>query len=153
MGKHNFFVSHKSKMYFHETKVHFRRENIPMSVNAKPNSVVRDRHADVFKLWQKDTPEILAKTYDLDFSYSKLGGVIRNQPAQEDVREAFLKHYVFIKDLFLTLVISCAGFPYIGIQDFTRFAKQVELMDSVLTQSRVDYIISGVKARPKGLDL
>jgi hypothetical protein len=88
MGKHNFFVSHKSRMYFHETNVKFRKETIPKNVNAKPNSVVSNRYADPFKLWQRDTPDILAKTYDLDFAYSKLGGVIKTQATQEDVRES-----------------------------------------------------------------
>jgi hypothetical protein len=137
-------------MYFHETKVNFRRENIPISLLPNQNTVVKIRQADVFKLWQKDTPDVLAKAYDFDFGFSKLEGLIKSKGTQEEVRELFLKNYDFLKDIFLTLSIHCGNFPFIGCQDFTRFAKQVQLMDSVITQSRLDYIISNVKSKPKG---
>ena len=54
MGKNNYLVSHRGKTYFHETMVSLRRENIPRIVKLK-NDNFRERTADVFKLWQKDT--------------------------------------------------------------------------------------------------
>ena len=57
-----------------------------------------------------------------------------------------------MKDVYLTLSINSGVFPYVGMQDFGRFCKSVKIMDAVVTQSRLDYIVTGVKARPKGLD-
>ena len=91
--------------------------------------------------------------YDADFVYSKLGALIKEPAAQEDVRELILGHQEFLKDMYLTLAINSGVFPYVGMQDFARFCKSVKLMDSVVTQSRLDYIVTGVKARPKGLDI
>ena len=152
MGKNNFIVKAKNRFYFQETMANFRREIIPPTNIAKENAVVKVRSANVFKLWQKDTADILAKAYDFDFGYSKLEGLIKNKGTQEDVRDVFLKNYDFLKDVFLTLSIHCGSFPFIGCQDFTRFAKQVKLKDNILTQSRLDYIISNVKSKHKNDD-
>ena len=73
MGKHNYIVSTGSKTYFHETKVSFRRENLPIVKKFKKITQIVERNADVFKLWIKDTPERLATVYDSDFSHSKCG--------------------------------------------------------------------------------
>ena len=114
MGKNNYIVSHNSKYYYHETTISFRRENLPMLTLQKSSTKIVERHADVFKFWQKDTPEVLAKTYDTDFANSKLNGLIKDAGSQEDVREIFLKHYDFFKDVYLTLAINSSNFPYIN---------------------------------------
>ena len=69
MGKHNYIVSYKSRSYFHETNVSLRREQIPIYTKSRANGKVKERDANVFKFWQRDTPEQLAKAYDLDFGY------------------------------------------------------------------------------------
>ena len=135
MGKHNYLVTHKAKNYFHETSVNFRKDPIPIVTKGRSNAVVKDRDANVFKFWQKDTPEQLSKAYDLDFGYQKMSGVIKQSVDQEDVKEFLLKHYNYLKDTFLTLIINGSNFPYLNNQDFTRFMKQCDVMDSVLSQS------------------
>ena len=50
-------------------------------------------------------------------------GVIKQKVDQEDVREFFLKHYDFLKDVYLTLVVNGFNFPYLNAQEFTRFMK------------------------------
>ena len=110
------------------------------------------RNADVFKYWGRDSPEVLAKTYDSDFAYSKLEGIVKDPTQREDVRDEFVKNYDFIKDVFLTLSINSGGFPFINSQEFTRFCRKMNIMDNVINQSRLDFIISNVKAKPKGLD-
>ena len=90
LGKHNYIVKTGSKTYFHETKVSFRRENIPVFIKPRKNINVVERNADVFKLWMKDTPEIVAKVYDLDFANSKCGQIIKSVGQQEDIREFML---------------------------------------------------------------
>ena len=77
MGKHNYIVSHKSRSYFHETSVSFRRDPIPIVTMSRTNAVVMDRNANVFKLWHKDSPEQLAKAYDLDVGYQKISVVLK----------------------------------------------------------------------------
>ena len=57
-----------------------------------------------------------------------------------------------MKDVYLTLSINSGVFPYVGMQDFARFCKNVKIVDGVVTVSRLDFIVTGVKARPKGLD-
>ena len=111
------------------------------------------RNADVFKLWQRDKPETLVKTYDLDFELSKLASIVKNTAALEDIRSIFIANYDYIKDVFLTLTINSGTFPYLGLQDFARFVKEIGLMDSeVVTNSRITFITASVKAKPKQLD-
>ena len=69
MGKHNFIVAYNNRSYFHETSVSYRRDPIPNVTKTKPNAVIKERDANVFKLWLRDTPEQLAKAIDLDFGY------------------------------------------------------------------------------------
>lgn len=57
-----------------------------------------------------------------------------------------------MKDVYLTLSINSGVFPFVGMQDFARFCKNVKIVDGVITVSRLDFIVTGVKARPKGLD-
>ena len=66
MGKNNYIVTMGSKTFFHETKISFRREPLPTHTKVRGNAVVKDREADVFKFWVKDTPELIKKVYDLD---------------------------------------------------------------------------------------
>lgn len=40
MGKQNYIVQHNSKLYFHETTVSFRRENIMTHYKPNPNTVM-----------------------------------------------------------------------------------------------------------------
>ena len=64
MGKNNYLVLHNDKTYFHETHVSIRREPLPPMTRSSKNTNMRVREADVFKYWQRDSPELLAKTYD-----------------------------------------------------------------------------------------
>ena len=152
MGKHNYIVSHKSRSYFHETSVSFRRDPIPIVTMSRTNAVVMDRNANVFKLWHKDSPEQLAKAYDLDVGYQKISVVLKQPADQEDVREFLIAHFEYIRDTFLTLVINCGNFPYLNLQDVTRFMKQCDVFDSFLTASQLDYLMANVKAKLKAID-
>ena len=68
------------------------------------------------------------------------------------MRDFFLKHYDYLKDVYLTLVINGTNFPYLNSQDFTRFMKQCNVMDSVLSQSQLDTLVAFVKAKLKAID-
>ena len=146
MGKNNYLVSHRGKTYFHETMVSLRRENIPRHLNLK-NHNVRERTADVFKLWQRDTVDILAKTYDADFAVSKLPAVFKEAVIAEDMRELILPHLDFIKDTYLTLAINSGSYPFISVPDFLRFLRKMNVMDDELNSCRFDFILASVKAK------
>ena len=95
----------------------------------------------------------MAKVYDLDFGFSKLAQVVKSVPAQESLREFMVQRYDFFKDVFLTLTLQSGNFPYINSQDFARFCREIKVIDKTINQSRIDTIVSYVKAKPKGVDL
>ena len=64
-----------------------------------------------------------------------------------------MEHYSYIKDVFLTLIINSGNFPYLNLQDFSKFINSLGLLDNTLTTSRIDVIVKTVKAKPKGLDM
>lgn len=152
MGRNNYIVTYKNRSYFHETQVSYRRDPLPIATKVRLNAKIIQRDANVFKLWQRDTPEQLTKAYDLDFGYQKLAGVIKQPADQEDVKELFLKHYAYLKDVYLTLVINGVNFPFVNSQDFTRFIKQCDIFDNNLKQSQLDYLVSNVKGKQKAID-
>ena len=141
MGKNNYIVSHKGKTYCHETMVSLRRENIPRHLNLK-NDNVKERSADVFKLWQRDTVDILAKTYDADFAAAKLPAVFKDAATQEDMRELILPHLDFIKDTYLTLTINSSSYPFLSVPDFLRFLRKMNVMDDELNTCRFDFLLA-----------
>ena len=59
MGKNNYIVTKGSQTFFHETSISFRREPIPNFVKDVRGIKEKERNADVFKYWVKDTPELL----------------------------------------------------------------------------------------------
>ena len=89
----------------------------------------------------------------MDFGYSKIGSIIKGPINQEELKNFMLQpgHFDLLKDVFLTLTLSSGNFPYLNSQDFTRFCKEIKLTDKNINQSRIDTIISNVKAS-KGID-
>lgn len=78
MGKNNYLVTMGSQTYFHETKISFRREQVPIQTKIRGDAVVKTREADVFKFWVKDTLDLVKKTYDLDFNINKIGQILKS---------------------------------------------------------------------------
>lgn len=107
----------------------------------------------MFKLWQRDKAETLTKMYDLDVELTKMANVVNNPASLAEIRQIFIDNYDYLKDVFLTLSISSGRFPYIGLQDFTRFLQTIGLSDNVLTDSRISTITHAVKVKNKQLDI
>ena len=145
-------MSHNNRTFFHETLVAFRREPVPVAIKGKKNAVVKDRSADVFKLWARDTEDLIVKTVDTDITYTKFEKFIKAPADAADVRELLIGHYEYLKDLFLTLTINSGNFPYLPIQSFARFMHDCKVTDDKLTKSRIDSLMSAVRPKRTTLD-
>ena len=81
-----------------------------------------------------------------------MSGVIKQLADQEDVKGFLLQNFGYLKDTYMTLVLNGSNFPFLNSQDFTRFIKQCDILDSNLQQSQLDYLVSNVKAKLKAID-
>lgn len=146
MGRQSYAVKVGQKLYLHETFSGLRTEEIPVNIERPKDSVLIERTANVFYGWIKDNPDSLKIAVDNDFNYTKLVKSIREEGVKDELKEEIYENFELLKDVYMTLAIN-SNFPYISMQDFTRFCRNINIFDKRLTQSRVDYLFNSVKAR------
>ena len=100
----------------------------------------------VFRNFREDSEELLRKMFDLDFSYSKITRIIKNNEYElEKVKEVLWKHYSKIKNIYLTCVLN-SEYPIISWNDFTLICNKCRLVDKTCNLSTIDrlYIATNV---------
>jgi len=108
-----------------------------------------DRDKTLFKAWIKDTSASLKQCYTNDFSYWKAPKFIKDLDDLERVKDIIIENYADIKKIFTTL-LSSDGFPNIGLNEFTTFAKQANILDGTIPMATLDRMFIAVNVGDKG---
>ena len=124
-----------------------RQEDLP-SYNMKRAIVGKeveafDRDKSCFKLWHKDTSKSLEQCYTNDFMYWKAPKFIKDAEDLQRVIDLIIEHYADIKKIYTTL-LSSDGYPSIGLNEFTLFARQANILDGTIPLATVDRMFIAV---------
>lgn len=88
---------------------------------------IKDR--SVFKDYKDDNKVFLRKCFDQDIAYSKILRTVKGAEDElEDIKEILFKNFVKLNNIFL-YYIGISTYPTIGMNDFTSWAKNCNLVD------------------------
>lgn len=112
-----------------------------------------DVSKSIFKAFKLDTDDVLQKMFDLDFKYTKIKKVFKNNANEcEAVRSLLWKHFKQIKNIFLTSILN-SEYPVISWNDFTIICNKCKIPDNkacnLATIDRI-YIATNVNQNIQG---
>eukprot|EP00347_Sterkiella_histriomuscorum_P011119 403373687 len=160
-GKHYFYFIKKGKYYCLSDKFpvkRFKNTNLYMNeiiINKRDWAISDvqprtkdsndpynrfDKSRSVFRNFRDDDEELLRKIFELDFSYSKIARIIKNNEEElQNVKELFWSNYIRLRNIYLTLILN-SEYPIITWNDFTIFCNKCKVVDKNISLSIIDTI-------------
>jgi len=100
-----------------------------------------DKNKSVFRLLKEDTEETLKKMFELDFSYTKINRVVKNNEEElMKIKGILADNYARIKNIYLNSIIN-SDYPVLSLNDFTILCQKIKIVDKAsINISTIDRI-------------
>lgn len=111
-----------------------------------------DISKSIFKTFKLETEDLLKKTFELDFKYTKIQKIFKNHVHEcEAVKNMLWKNFNSIKNVYLTAIIN-SEYPVISWNDFTIICNKCKIPDKICNLSTIDriYIATNVNQNVNG---
>lgn len=111
-----------------------------------------DMNKSIFRTFKNETDELLEKIFELDFKYTKIRKIFKNNEKECDsVKSLLWKNFARIKNVFLTAVLN-SEYPVVSWNDFTVICNKCKIPDKACNLSTIDrlYIATNVNQNVSG---
>lgn len=89
-----------------------------------------DVSKSIFKTFKLENEELLKKTFELDFKYTKIRKIFKNHVGEFEAIKALLwKNYEKLKNIFLTAILN-SEYPVVSWNDFTIICNKCKIPDN-----------------------